>query len=105
MPCNSDYMEPTRVEEKLQRSAQLLIYIRAKLGLRAKNWMTLAAETVYCSEDKSVPKLCATLRWLEQNKNNRFLLEHTKDSRDLANWWEEHQAADEKRAQRESQGK
>lgn len=106
MPCRSDYMEPNGREIELRRTAQLLIYVRQKLNMKIKKWMEDAAGNMYCNDDRAVMKLCSTLRRLDPETLQAIVYQaHERDARDLANWWEEHQAADAKREAAEAQAK
>lgn len=101
MPCNSDYMEPTQKEKLLQETAQLCLYVYEKLHIPAPKEIKKAAKDIYCSFD-SVPNLCKLLGDLEENVRDSIVY-NAKDpkSRQLANWWEQHQEADRIRIEEE----
>jgi hypothetical protein len=105
MPCRSDYMEPTGKERRLQETAQLLIYVRknTKTGVKVDGKLQRAANDIYCTKDY-VPELCETLRSLPTEDFERVVY-NARDpmSRKLADWWEEHEAADQKRIEAEAQ--
>lgn len=101
MPCNSDYLNPTDREYELQRAAGLLIYVRNKLGIRITEKLRRAADDIYCRNDY-VAALCGTLRKLSPEETETIVYDaHDPKSRDLANWWEEHQRADRVREKQE----
>jgi len=103
MPCRSDYMEPTTREKELQRSAQLLLYVLRRLGIPPLPWVARQADSVYASDERSVIELCATLRAMDPATREALIYNpHERDARDLATWWEEHQAADRAREAQEA---
>jgi hypothetical protein len=105
MPCRSDYLEPNHREQLLQEIAQLLIYVRknTKTGVKVDGKLRRAANDIYCTKDY-VPELCATLRALPSEDFERVVYNAREPmSRKLADWWEEHEAADQKRIEAEAQ--
>ena len=60
-----------------------------------------AANDTWCKAD-FVPELCKTIRGMNENQLNTIVYNgRDKTSRDLANWWEEHEAADRAREAQE----
>lgn len=103
MACNSDYLNPTRREVELRRTAALYAYALRQLSQPVPEAVTDAALSIYCSVD-FVPDLCALLTSLSKKDLKRVVYNaQDKTARDLADWWEEHQAADRKRLEAESQ--
>lgn len=101
MPCNSDGYEPTDREYQLQRTARLLVYAAEKIGRPVKPEWEMAAADPYCKMDL-VPELCSFLRGLEPPVFDSIVYDaRSKQSRDLADWWEEHEAHDRDREARE----
>ena len=101
MPCRSDYMDPTHIETELQRTAQLLRFVYVKLEVPVSKKLNEAANSCYCSDD-FVPELCKTIRGLSEEQLNEIVYNaRDKTSRDLADWWEEHEAADRAREAKE----
>ena len=101
MPCRSDYMDPSTREIQLQRTAQLLCYAREKLNQPISERLKAAARNTWCNDD-FVPALCKTIRGMNEDQLNTIVYNgRDKNSRDLANWWEEHEAADRAREARE----
>ena len=101
MPCRSDYMEPTHKEIQLQRTAKLLRFVNVKLDLPVSKKLNEAANSSYCSDD-FVPELCKTIRGLNEEQLNDIVYNaRDKISRSLADWWEEHEAADRAREAKE----
>lgn len=112
MPCISDYPTPSTHQTFLRKTAQLYVYALGFLGRKVPSKVRKAADTEFCNDD-FVPHLCGLLRALEiksgsQTKSASDLdalvyNARSKDSRELATWWEEHQAADEERVKREAE--
>jgi len=103
MPCNGDYLNPTTKERELQRTATLLIFVKRKLGKPVAPWLTKEAKDNYAKRESVVPQLCREIERMTTEQRERILYDaHDKDSRDLANWWETHQAADTTRKKKES---
>lgn len=104
MPCNSEYLEPTGRERELRRTAKLYVYVLVKIGQPTLPKLLESVNNIYTSEDY-VSELCATLRRLKLDDPTRFnnlvYNAHDKDSRNLADWWEDHQEADRKREAKE----
>jgi hypothetical protein len=103
MPCNSDYLEPTKREQELKHAANLLVYVARKLGAVVEPWMTEQAQALYANDERCVTVLCDVLTQLSNDSRDRLLYSDARDktARDLADWWEEHQRADARRRQDE----
>lgn len=97
MPCNSDYMNPTGREKALQQTAKLLNFVYGRLGISSSNKLIEAAKDQYCSKDY-VKELCRVISGLDAGDLAVIVYNaRDKTSRELANWWEEHQEADKVR--------
>ena len=106
MPCNSDYLEPTRYETEIANAATLLVWLQKKLN------QTVGAIEIYCSNamnypktkdgDYIVAKLCSLVKSLSK-EDFELCVYNARDetSRKLATWWEEHEKADKKRIKKE----
>lgn len=104
MPCRSDYMEPSGKERTLQQTARLLIYTLHMLGEPAPAWVVEQAATIYAKDERLVPTLCAAIKGLDDATREQLIYNaHNLLSRQLADWWEEHQAADHARELTEQQ--
>lgn len=102
MPCNSDYLDPTMMEEQLQRTAQLLVYVLRQLDWPIGAELIREADNPYAEEVGQVERLCSTLSGLSKDDFERIVYNaRSKTSRDLADWWEEHEAADREREEQE----
>ncbi len=103
MPCNSDYLEPTEREQELRRAARLLIFALEAQGREAPDWARSEAENLYAKDERSVTSLCALIKSMGEPERDRIVYDaKSKASRDLADWWEEHQEADRRREEREA---
>lgn len=105
MPCNSDYLAPNEHEQQLQRTAKLLVYVRNMLDHPIGKELRAAAKDSYCCADY-VPALCATIRAMTFEQKEAIMWDGSKKlARDLADWWEAHQAADRARVAAERKAK
>ena len=104
MPCNSDYLEANIREKGLQRAANLAVYVTEQLGKKVPPWLAKAADDVYCSDERTIPALCKLLTNMS-NKDKEAIVYNSKSkiSRQLADWWEEHQLADKERLDEEAE--
>jgi hypothetical protein len=102
MGCNSEYLEPTRREVELKRAAGLLVFVTKAMGAEPEDWMKREAGNSYASDSRSVTELCSALKAMSKKDLERIVYDaRNKTSRDLADWWEAHQAADAAREARE----
>jgi hypothetical protein len=102
MGCNSEYLQASNREQELQRAAQLLVYVHEQSALEPPEWAKKEAKNIYASDDRSVTELCAFLQGMEPVAREQLVYNaKCKTARDLADWWETHQAADRKREERE----
>lgn len=97
MGCRSDYMEPTKHEIYCQKTAKLYVYVLGRLGRKIKENIIKMSTYIYANVDYT-KGLCETLGNLHVDDPAAFdeLVYNAKDkeSRKLADWWEEHQAVD-----------
>lgn len=106
MPCNSDYLAPNVREQELQRAAKLLVWVKTKLHKVVPDYAKKAAADIYGNGgDRALKELCSTLKQMNKNKREDLIYGNARDpiARDLADWWETHQAADAAREQREAE--
>lgn len=109
MPCNSDYLAPTGLETESQRAAQLLLYTLASLNVEVPGWVAKAASHIYGDTERAdeiVSALCEFCQTMNAENKQRIIYDaHSRQARDLANWWEEHQEADADRLAKEAETK
>lgn len=102
MPCNSDYLAPCSRECELRRAAWLLLFVKGHLGEDAPKWLSKAADDLYCSDDRAVLELCEKLKSLTPDQMEKIVYNgRDRTSRDLADWWDGHEAADVARKNQE----
>lgn len=103
MPCRSDYMEPNKKERLLQETAILLGYVLEETGQPVPRSVHAAAKDIYCKTDL-VPDLCAAIKSMDEETFRRVVYNpYSKESRQLADWWETHEAADRARLAQEEE--
>jgi hypothetical protein len=103
MPCNSDYLEPSNREREHQRAAKLLAYIHERMAIDCPAWITKEAANHYANDERLIPLLCTTMTNMGDVMRDNFTYKSARlpMARDLADWWETHQAADKARVERE----
>ena len=103
MPCRSDYMAPDHREIRLQRTAQLLVWLLPQIGQQVQPHQHKAAADQYCKDGQVVLDLCAALKSMSPHAINEIVY-NARDpmSRRLADWWDEHQEADRRRLEVEA---
>ena len=109
MPCNSDYLNPTQDELNKILVSKLIRYVDRKLEEKTPNKIIKVSRDVYgkgVDLNIIVPALCSKLKSLS-NEQKEEIIYNAKDktSRDLADWWEEHQNADKERKKLEKEEK
>jgi hypothetical protein len=100
MPCNSDYMEQDGLEKHIQTTARLVKFVKNKLGLiitKEENEL----DTSYPNRSKAdfiTERLCSLIKGMDAEERENIVWDaKNKTSRQLADWWDEHLAADRKR--------
>lgn len=95
MPCNGDYLKSTDRERQLQRAAGLLVYVYQETGHSVPAWAIAEAGNMYASDERCITELCAVLKAMEPAARDALVYNaRSKVARHLADWWEEHMAAD-----------
>lgn len=108
MPCNADHMNPNEHEAESKRIAEHLVYLQSHAThLTFPQWVFDAAEDYYGNCDKVhelTALLCKTLSDMIDSEIEYYIYEgRSKQSRALADWWEDHQEVDRQREEREAQ--
>lgn len=107
MTCVSSYFEVTKLEQKLRETEQLCVFVANKRNILIPSKIIAASKDIYVRNVGQVEWLCEILRSVKQYSEREFdeLVYNAKDanSRQLANWWEEHEAADEARERKEAE--
>jgi hypothetical protein len=118
MPCTNDYPEPTSENRKLQNTAKMVLsfyeravaagYSKSVVSKTALRHAKDAAEDEYCRMDLA-PVLCSAMNEVKSEKPKLFdevvYDARSRASRELADWWEEHERADAERLRREAKQK
>jgi hypothetical protein len=103
MACNSDDLRPTPQQRKLQHAAQLLAYVQEQTVGKVEKWVKKIAEDHYANSSKAFTALCDLLTAMKPEELEMIVYNaHSRMSRRLADWWEDHQAADNERKRREA---
>ena len=101
MRCRSDYMEPTGYEEQIQETIKNLVYLYSVIEKPRTAALIKDSKEIYFDKsegEKWVAKLCSELRKLDEETFDRVVYNaKVAQSRRLADWWEEHEAADKAR--------
>jgi hypothetical protein len=105
MPCNGDYLDPSSFEKTCQQMAKYIIYLNNILKKSTPSWVVECSTNCYGAvqheqggDIRLAPLLCETIKSMSKKQISRIIYNSKcKTARDLANWWEEHQEADNKR--------
>lgn len=107
MPCQSDYIAASGQELESGRVCRLLLYLHIKIGKESPDWVKKASEDYYgnlARLDEATKMLCECCRSLTGSELELYIYDaHSKDSRELASWWERHQEWDERRVKEEEE--
>lgn len=102
MPCRSDHMEQRPEEKDRQQAANFLVYIHRCQQTPVPHWITVASKETYPTSDEAVIELCTVLTDMATRvRENIVYNSHDKTARALADWWEDHLAADQRRDKQE----
>ncbi len=106
MPCISP--EPAYSQKAAHLAARLLVYVNEKLGVKTPKNIIAASldEFTHEKHSKLAPMLCSKISAMGDDLRDQIVY-NAKDplSRELANWWEKHEAEDQKRLREELQEK
>lgn len=105
MPCRSEYLAPTAEEGKSRNVCCLLQYVLRELGESVPDRVDAASKSIYgdvAKLDSDTAELCRILKSLTPQQTEKLVYDgRSKRARRLADWWERHQRADERRAAQE----
>ncbi len=108
MPCNSDYLAPSSKEEESRKCAQNILYVNSFLGKDIPTSIETASSSIYGDIfilNEMVVLLCKLCTEMTEVEKEAIIYDgHSKQARQLADWWEEHQTADKKRREIQSIG-
>ncbi|RTK97793.1 MAG: hypothetical protein EKK64_00900 [Neisseriaceae bacterium] len=101
MPCDGSYMNPSQRETDSLFICKRIVFLFKKLNFPIPKRIVEAADSLYGDVenlDENVAILCGVIRQMKKEQVDSIIYNaRSKESRDLANWWEEHQEADSKR--------
>lgn len=103
MGCRSDYMRANVKEKQTKNAATLYVYLASRLGEEVPEYVTKAAENYYGdgNRERCMVALCDRLTRLQNEDVDTFETiifdGRERQSRRLADWWEDHQKEDQKR--------
>lgn len=102
MPCQTE--EPDRNHVATQRAARLYLYVVRLLGEHGPlRWVQELAANPFAQDDRMIPLLCGKLKALGPAAFSAIVYNaRSRESRDLADWWEDHQEADRQRQEAEA---
>ena len=106
MPCYCP--EPSNNEVEAQNICKHLVYVLPMLGREVSEEVQNGAESSFCHLDtcRLTELLCDVCDNLTKKQEDIIIYNsRKKSSRDLANWWEEHQKWDTERKEQEKKEK
>jgi hypothetical protein len=97
-------MESTAREIHIREAAILLVYTMNRLDREIPDWIHDEADDMYAKDERVVAILCETLRNMEEGDRDLFIYADVRNklSRQLMDWWEEHQDVDVQRIKKEA---
>ncbi len=101
MPCNKEHLNPTQYEIESKKVAGFILYCNVETGKSTPEWIKEAATNYYGNREKVhglTAKLCRICNTLPEE----ILYARNKIARNLANWWEDYQEADQIREEKEA---
>lgn len=107
MPCNCDGMEASGQSLESREVAKHLVYAKASMGDVVPLDIRFAAENYYGNAARVhdfTAALCDLIRSMNPEEINRVVYDgRNPKARELATWWDRHQAMDAKRASDEAE--
>lgn len=108
-PCDGSYMNPTHIEANRKKVSELIVFVDSQLKIDTPADIKNAAKDYYgegVDLDTVTEMLCSKLSKLTKKQQDEIIYNgRNKSSRALANWWEEHLAADKARIEEELKAK
>lgn len=106
MPCRSDYPcdTPSQAQLRWQDAAKFIVYIYNVKGIHVPTEVVQASLSPYSSREKHEIALCKILSGMDDAEIKAIVYNpYDRVARDLATWWEDHQAMDKERIARENE--
>jgi hypothetical protein len=106
MPCyEPPEPEPDARHKNRREAARLMIYVFEMLKTPVPGWLYREAKNQFNENEDLIPTLCKMVRLMTEAEFEAIVYNaRDRRSRDLADWWEEHQKADEHRMMKEKKG-
>jgi|SRR6185369_6118853 len=105
MPCTSEGYDrtPSQLQYEIRRAAGFLAYVKGFLGMENQYEIVISQSEFPSEKNKEmIAELCGLIGGLEEKDFNDIVYDpRSKQSRRLADWWEEHQEKDRQREARE----
>lgn len=105
MPCNSDYLGPNAKEKNKNEVAKHLVYVLSEQKQHIPDEYKQAAGNIYgqgIDLDEAVRDLCSIIQLMDKKELDEIVYNgRSRESRKLADWWDEHKKADEGRVKLE----
>ena len=117
MPCNGDYLNATEVEVESRRAANLIMYVAVESKMETEDFFhkemdmkQVRESTGYYGNSQAinplVRTLCSIVKDFTEEEMTRIVYDgRNPQARDLADWWQRHQAADIMRVREEEAAK
>lgn len=106
MPCVSDYLNPSQREVASRKFCQHVCYLLGALGKRVPEWASKGADEYYGAPERvneATVLLCETIRGLTAKQMNAIVYDgRSPQARALADFWDQHEAADKRREAEEA---
>lgn len=111
MPCNCDYMNPTQKEKDSREVCQYLVYVCEQLNIECEKYVDIVTASVHIYGNTDLllfatQKLCELCSNMTEKQKDSIIYDgKNAGARKLADWWDEHQAADAARLKKEAKEK
>jgi hypothetical protein len=98
---NGDYMEPTNTEKRRNRVCNHIVFLAEATGKYCPKWATQGSRSIYGYGSDLIIATAKLARMCEAADETIIYNARDSRARDLAGWWEAHQGAKAREAERE----
>lgn len=106
MPCRCEEYEPSERQKEIRRAAKLAMWVCEMIGKECDSEVINAANHRYPEEYDTVAYLCELIKNLTKKQFKEIVYNaKSKESRRLADWWENHKEKDKQREKAEKKEK